>query len=244
MPPIVSGEIFAAAHEQLARNRIFAQRNRAAGRYLLAGLVVCARCGYAFHGRTTRVPHRDGKPTYNAYYFCSASVRGKVAIAAVCRNRSVRVDQLEPHVWQSVGALLQDPARVMNEWSRRKDSASAHAEHDAQREGALRAVRVHERSLQRLLDAYEAGAIDLADLKTRSDRVRARMVTARDDLTALEKVLAEQRELKLVITRVEEFAKRVGDGLDVLSWQERRELVRALVARIEIDQDDVTVSPV
>ena len=196
---------------------------------------------HASGGWTTRVPHRDGKPTYNAYYFCSASVRGKVAIAAVCRNRSVRVDQLEPHVWQSVCALLQDPARVMNEWSRRKDSASARAEHDAQRDGALRAVRAHERSLQRLLDAYEAGAIDLADLKTRSDRVRARMVTARNDLTALEKVLAEQRELKLVVTRVEEFATRVRDGLHVLSWQERRELVRALVARIEIDQDDVTI---
>ena len=241
VPPLVSCEMFAAAREQLGRNRIFAQRNRARGRYLLAGLVVCARCGYAFHGRTTQVLHRGGPTTHNAYYFCSASVRGKVAVAAVCRNRSVRVDQLEPHVWQSVCALLQDPARVMHEWVRRKDSPSARAEHDAQRDGALRAVRAHERSLQRLLDAYEAGAIDLAELTIRSDRVRARIATARNDLTALEKVLAEQRELKLVVTRVEEFAKRVGDGLDVLSWHERRDLVRALVARIEMDQDDVTL---
>jgi site-specific DNA recombinase len=229
VPPIVSREMFLAAREQLERNRIFAQRNRAQGRYLLAGLVVCAKCGYAFHGRKSR------------YYFCSATVRDKVAIARVCGNRSLRLDQLEPHVWQSVRALLQDPARMMHEWLRRGDSANACAEHDAQRDGALRAVRMHERSLQRLLDAYEAGALELAELKTRSDRVRQRMAAARSDLTALEKVLAERRELTLVVARIEEFAKRIRDGLDALSWQERRDIIRTLVARVEIDHDDVTV---
>jgi len=91
------------------------------------------------------------------------------------------------------------------------------------------------------VDGYEAGAIEVAELKTRSDRVRDRMARARDELTALEKVLTERRELQLVVGRIEEFAKRVGDGLEAISWDERRAVVRALVARVEIDKDDVTI---
>jgi site-specific DNA recombinase len=240
VPPIVSRETFDAARTQLDRNRIFAQRNRAMGRYLLAGLIVCAGCGYAFHGRTQQYD-THGTAKRSAYYFCSASVRGKVAVVALCRNRSVRVDQLEPHVWQSVCALMQDPARVMQEWSRRTSTKSARTEHDAQREHALRAVRAHERTLQRLVDAYEAGAIDLDEMTTRRARTRALMLRARDDLAALEKVLAEQRELSLVVTRIEEFAKRVSHGLGALDWDERREVIRTLVARIEVAEDDVTI---
>jgi site-specific DNA recombinase len=241
VPPIVSKDVFAAASVQLERNRMFAQRNRTMGRYLLAGLGVCARCGYGYYGRT-EPDHRGRESARYTYYFCCSSVRGnQIAATSLCCNRPVRGDQLEAHVWQSVSSLLKDPARVMQEWSRRSDTLSAKIEHDAQREEALRAVRSHERALQRLVDGYEAGAIEVAELKTRSDRVRERMARARDELTALEKVLTERRDLQLVVGRIEEFAKRVGDGLDAISWDERRAVVRALVARVEIDNDDVTI---
>ena len=242
VPPIVSRETYAAASAQLERNRIFAQRNRTSGRYLLSGLVVCAHCGYAFHARTTvRRARLDEAVNHNAYYFCGGSLRGIVTPASVCRNRSVRVDQLEPYVWQSVCALLQDPSRVMAEWFRRQDARSTSSEHEVQRAHAQHAVRAHERSLQRLLDAYEAGAIDLDELSTRSARMRARVAQAREELDALEKVLAEQRELRLVIARVEDFAKRVHNGLDALAPEERRTVIRTVVARIEIDRDDVVI---
>lgn len=102
-------------------------------------------------------------------------------------------------------------------------------------------VRSHERTLQRLVDAYEAGAVDLAELTTRSERVRARIAHARDELAALEKALAERHELQLIVARVEEFAQRLRKGLSSLSWEERRTVVRTVVARIEIADDDVTV---
>lgn len=242
VPAIVSEEMFAAAREQLERNRALAQRNRKKHRYLLAGLTVCARCGYGYYGRTMT---RPGRRDRHAYYYCGSSGRHPdrrlVASATICRNRGVRVAQLEAHVWQSVCTLLQDPARVMQEWSRRADRRRARSEHDGQRDEALRVVRSHERTLQRLVDAYEAGAIELAELTTRSERVRARIARARDELAALEKMLTEKRELQLVIARVEDFAQRVGKGLDALSWDERRAVVIAVVARIEINDDDVTV---
>ena len=51
VPAIVSQETFAAAHEQLERNQRLSARNGRGQRYLLQGLVVCARCSYAFYGK-------------------------------------------------------------------------------------------------------------------------------------------------------------------------------------------------
>lgn len=240
VPAIVSAELFAGAQEQLERNRKFAPRNRRTYRYLLAGLTVCGKCGYGYYGRT--VYNRCREPT--AYYYCAASGRGPKNHALAgprCHNRGVRGDQLESEVWRSVCTLLEDPARVMNEWSRRADTKRTNSEHGAQRADAHRLVQSHERALQRLVDAYEAGAIDLTVLTTRSDRVRARIAHARDELAALEKVLAERRELGLVVARVEDFAQRLRKGLGTLSWDERRTVTRTIVARVEIADDDVTV---
>jgi site-specific DNA recombinase len=242
VPAIVSEDVFAAAQTQLERSRALAERNRKSGRYLLAGLTVCACCRYGYYGRYQWSGGRERKRL--AYYFCGASScnpGSKQMAISGCRNRGVRVDQLEAEVWRSVCALLQDPGRVMQEWSRRAATTRACREHDAQRDDALRLVRSHERAIQRLVDAYEAGAIDLTELTIRSDRVRARIAQARIELATLEKVLAERRELQLVVARVEDFAQRVRNGLDALSWEERRAVVRTLIARIEIADHDVTI---
>ena len=76
MPAIASRELFEAAQAQLGRNKRLAQRNARGERYLLQGLTVCARCGYAFSGRSTR-----GRPHYycQGAHYCGGGAR-------VCKN--------------------------------------------------------------------------------------------------------------------------------------------------------------
>jgi site-specific DNA recombinase len=45
----------------------------------------------------------------------------------------------------------------------------------------------------------------------------------------------------LIIGRLEEFAAKVSAGLEGLDWAGRRELIRTLVKRVEIDQERVNV---
>lgn len=242
VPALVSEEIHTAAQVQLERNRKFASRNRKLERYLLSGLVVCAVCGYGFYGKTVIY---SGRHASNAYYSCGASGRGEknmiVSAKTKCSNRSVRTDLLDEHAWQAVCALLKDPARVMQEWMQRADSCLAQSNHDRQLEEARHAIRGHERTLQRLVDAYEAGVLDLAALTSRSERIRTRMTQAAKELATLEKVLIEKRELQLVVARVEDFAHRLHKGLDTLSWQERQAIVRTVVARIEVNSDEAAI---
>jgi site-specific DNA recombinase len=94
---------------QLDRNKRLAQRNAHGERYLVQGLTVCAICGYAFSGRSAKG---------HAYYYCQGTLAHRFGGQHVCRNPSVRGDQLDEYVWKSVTELLQDPARILNEWSR------------------------------------------------------------------------------------------------------------------------------
>jgi hypothetical protein len=45
----------------------------------------------------------------------------------------------------------------------------------------------------------------------------------------------------VVIGRLEEFARRVSEELQEPSWETRREVVRALVKRVEVDEQEVRI---
>lgn len=240
VPALVTPEVFAAAREQLERNKRLSARNARGHRYLLQGLVVCASCGYAYYGKSVSPAARKGRPCY-AYYRCVGSDGFRFAGGRVCHNPQMRVDPLDAHVWDAVRATLEDPERVLNEWVRRAESDRVQVERRAQRDAAAQVVTAQERSLTRLLDAYEAGALDLPELTARSDRLKARLTHAREALEQAETQLAEIVTLRAVTGRLEDFAARVRGGLEQLSWEERRDLIRLLVARVEIDPEGATV---
>jgi site-specific DNA recombinase len=240
VPALVSRDIFDAAQTQLTRNKRLAARNARGQRYLLQGLTVCARCGYAFYGKTVSKASRKGVESH-AYYRCVGSDGYRFAGGRVCANPQVRVDQLDGYVWQSVCELLQQPERMLAEWSRRMKGDRAPAQLRECRDDAVRIVGVHERSLKRLVDAYEIGAIELADLEARTEALRVRLEKARRDLAEAEQRLNETVRISSVITQLSDFAARVHSSLDGLSWIERRLIIRTLVAKVEIDEDGATV---
>src|SRR5206468_12397786 len=57
----------------------------------------------------------------------------------------------------------------------------------------------------------------------------------------LAKETAWQTELQLIVGRVEEFAAKVKDGLECADWNSRREIIRTLVKRVEVDERQVNV---
>src|SRR5262249_17763268 len=52
---------------------------------------------------------------------------------------------------------------------------------------------------------------------------------------------AQQRELRLIIGQLEDFVAKVQGGLAAADWFTRREITRALVRRVVIDKQHVTV---
>ena len=97
------------------------------------------------------------------------------------------------------------------------------------------------KSISRLIDAYGDGLLDKSEFEPR-------IVAARERLSKLEeehKRVADEEHteagLRLVIGQLEEFARRVSDGLQGSDWLARREIIRALVKRVEIDDQEVRI---
>ena len=63
-------KVIAAAKEQLERNRRLSKRNARGNRYLLRGLTVCAKCGYAFYGKSVS----KGQGQKYLYYRCDFGI--------------------------------------------------------------------------------------------------------------------------------------------------------------------------
>lgn len=240
VPAIVSAETFDGAAAQLERNKRLSRRNGRGNRYLLQGLTVCAQCGYAFYGKTVSRTSAKGRQRWG-YYRCTGTDGYRFAGGRVCSNKQVRVDQLDGFVWDNVCTLLQDPKRLVDEWTRRGSADGLNAQLREQRDNAIRTWKTQERALQRLVDAYEVGALTLDELQERSPRVRKRIERARTVVAEAESRFSEHVELTALVSRIEDFATRVRDGLTDLPWDERQRVTRALVARVEIDLEGATI---
>ena len=156
-------------------------------------------------------------------------------------NGPVRSDQLEQVVWDQVKALLEQPDRVAHEYRRRiaqaRDGAAAPDEilHLDRQISSLR------RGIGRLIDSYAEGVIDKAEFEPRITGLKQRMSQLEERHEAALEAAAAERDLSLVISRLEDFSARVTEGLDALDERGRQEIVRALVRRIEIDDPGIEV---
>ena len=128
VPALVSEALFAAAQEQLAENQRRARRSPHGARYLLQGLLVCARCGYAYYGKTLTLGGGTPTPRQQVYYRCSGTDSYRFGGTAICDNAQLRGDQVEAAVWQGVADLGMDNVLVMSQKkpTDRVEQAKAH----------------------------------------------------------------------------------------------------------------------
>jgi len=240
VPALVSEELFAAVQEQLEENRRRARQRQRGARYLLQGLVVCACCGYAYYGKAISLRARKGHRRDYAYYRCAGSDAYRFGGQRVCSNPQVRTDRLEQAVWQEICRLLEDPQRLVNEYERRLEVAQTRP---AEADAALlnRQIAKLRQGIERLIDGYSEGYIDKDEFEPRIRRFKERIQTLESQAQQLHDERHRQAELQLIIGRLEEFAAKVSAGLERFDWSGRRELIRILVKRIEIDRERVNV---
>ena len=95
--------------------------------------------------------------------------------------------------------------------------------------------------MDRLIDGYAERLIDAAEFKPRLAGLKQRLARLTAERDAAAAAREAERGLQLVIGRLEEFAARVRTGLNGLDWHGQREVIRALVRRVEVDLDQVEV---
>ncbi|HKA56351.1 MAG TPA: recombinase family protein [Candidatus Binatia bacterium] len=239
VPAIVEPEVFAAVQEQLEENRRHARQAQRGARYLLQGLLQCQHCGYAFYGKPLSPSARKGRPRAYAYYRCVGTDAYRFGGHRLCPNTQVRTDRLELAVWQEVCTLLAHPERLAQEFTRRLQTDGQGPQQE--RTVLERQVGKLRQGLARLIDSYAEGLIEKQEFEPRVTRLRQRITHVEAQCQQLAEAETLQRELQLIVGRVEEFAAQVQQNLETLAWQRKREILRALVRRVEIGLDQVQV---
>ncbi len=241
VPALVDPALFEAAQVQLAENRR-RKRDQARGpRWLLQGLTVCRRCGYAYYGKMTPGLKWDRARSRDPHYRCIGSDGYRFGGSAVCDNRPVRGDRLEQAVWGRVRALLEAPERVADEYRRRLHAAQNTATEPDAVAALDRRMAALRRGIGRLIDSYAEGVIERAEFEPRIAGLKARLAQLEQRRQMVAEAAGAERELTLIIGQLEEFAAKIGAGLDGLDWFGRQAIIRAWVRRIEIDGDQIEI---
>ena len=239
VPALVEPAVFAAVQDQLRENKRHARQSRRGARYLLQGLLQCQHCGYAFYGKRLSPRARKGKPRAYAYYRCLGTDAYRFGGERVCQNTQVRTDLLDLAVWQEVCTLLTHPERLAEEYRRRlRPESRAKRTPLATVEGQISKLR---QGIARLIDSYAEGLIDKGEFEPRVTRLRQRLARLEEQRQALADEAAVQGALQLIIGRLEDFAAKLHDGLEAADWASQRDLIRALVKRVEVARNEVNV---
>ena len=247
VPPLVDEETWERA-QKLKKQRSRGAKRNTKVLYLLQHLLKCGECGHNFHAkstwRTTNV--RNGKkyrydlPTPRRYYKCN----GMQSLRLRCRERHyIRAERLEEPIWSEVKRVLQNPDLIVAGIDTLDSQEGGGLEEEiAQAERDLRSIQMEE---DRAIRLFVSGKITEPQLDHQRRFITERLESARaklDDYRAREASGTEKRRLmETVLT----WARNVGQGLDELTDEQRKEILQMVVEEVVIDRDnnvDITLA--
>lgn len=239
VPAMVEPVLFAAVQAQLQVNKRHARQSQRGARSLLQGLVQCQQCGYALDGKPVSRKAAKGHQRAYTYYRCLGTDAYRCGGERGCENTQVSTDLLDLAVWREVCGLLDHPERLAEEY-RRRLHAPARAKWQEQRtiEAQLGKRR---QGLARLIESYTEGLIEKHACEPRLSHLRQRITHLEAQQQQLVDEAGLQTELRLIIGRLEDFAAKVHTGLEEADWSRKRELIRALVKRVDVAHEQVHV---
>jgi site-specific DNA recombinase len=203
---------------------------------LLQGMLVCGRCGYALYRTSTQT---SAHKLY--YYRCLGSDAYRHLKGAVCDNPPVRQDHLDAVVWKELLRLLEDPRMIQEELNRRLEAARK-ADPLKQREELLQREQARlEKSMDRLLNAYQEGLASLEQLRGRMPELRKQQQALRAERQSLQAASADHAHCLRLVETLTGFCAQLRLRADTLEVSERQKILRLLVKEILVGKDTLTI---
>ena len=242
VPPIIDLATFQAATGRARENEAFSPRNLQEGGYLLRKLVRCGRCGSSCSALTSKQTY-GGIVHSSHYYGCLRSVSGFLKQER-CSQRRIRADVLDELIWEEVSNRLQNPALVMEAYRAHKSQHRNSSEEDGstEKEDKLKTqIKLANKELSRLLDAYQYGAVELPELQKRRKLVDSKLEMLNREQELLMKMSAEKKKETDIKTGLGEFAALVSTNLKRISFENKQKLLRIVLDKVVVNEWRVDV---
>ena len=221
-------------------NSRFSPRHLKSGHYLLRRVVRCRVCDLTMSCH--RMRGRNG--AFHHYYYCHGHdlLMARRAIGC-CPQRNLRSDELDALVWGEVRRHLENPTLIREGYARLQTQAGSPGDDGLADELAALEKQLAEldREEHRLLDAYQAGLVDIDQLRQRQGRLRQRRAHVNGSIEVLHterKTAQQQAQLQ---ADLETFVDRIRGTLATLDFDARQQLVRTVLERVMVEDGRVDI---
>ena len=235
IPPLVDQDTWDRT-QILKKQRLRRSKRNTKAFYLLQHLLRCSECGLHFCGRSVwnNSNPRSGKLDPAAprrYYKCT----GMHSMRLRCRERPyIRAERIEEIVWSEVSRVLRNPDLIVAgmESLHAQDSGGLDEE-IGKAERQLRSVQMEE---DRAIRLYVSGKITEGQLDHQRKFITERLEILRNQLDELRARAANGAEKRATMEAVLAWARKVGDGLDEMTPEQRKAVLQLVLENAIIDK--------
>jgi site-specific DNA recombinase len=239
VPPLIDQETHRLAQAQLERNARLSFRNNKKYSYLLRCLLSCESCGLAMFGVTYKAT--DTRPE-RRYYQCHGKDPILSAREHKCIQRSAKAHELEEAVWEHIKDLMRDPERLLSQF---EEFARSTSENGDREEAEAKKFEGHSKRLSRertrLVDAYQAGIIELEELQERRAKIAQRREALRTQYGQQARLRRQAAQAREVLEDLQAFCRRIDARLDHASFEEKQAILQLLIERIIVGEDTLEI---
>jgi site-specific DNA recombinase len=235
VPAIISEETFALAGELLERNKQVAKR-RTIELTLLQNIMVCEKCGYSLYRTSTKTSKQK---IY--YYRCIGSDNYRFVNGRVCSSKPIRQDYLDELVWDEIVKLLESPQLIQKKIDRRIYEAGNTQAAQEDKLILRKEITRIQKSIDKLLDAYQENLITLAELRKRIPELRKRENAKQKELETLEMQVADRERFIELTYNIESFIEQLKETSKNLTIEQKQNILRMIVKEIIVGEDEIRI---
>ena len=137
--------------------------------------------------------------------------------------------------------LFEDPDLIRNEINRRIQEARNSNPTKARKETLVHEIARIKNGIDRLLDAYQEGLVQLPELRGRVQGLRKKDSALTSELQSIESRMVDEEMYLQLVGRIEDFLSRVRQSAESLNVLDRQKILRLVVKEILVSGDTVTI---
>jgi len=240
VPAIVPEELQETAIARLGNNKRYSG-GRPVRKYLLRGLIRCAKCDWNYSGLSRKQGGR-----YYFKYICPAATTRRFD-PHVRHGGCPWLDALwlEELVWQDIRGFVENPGEVLERVKEQMEEQRSHSGELKERLTSLtKRLATAQGEKDKYVKLYAAGHLDeeevethLLDLKNRISNLKMLIESAEADLAREEQDVGATKNTAMWLTSLRGALETLEEVTDE-AWHNRRELVEQLVERITVSRTE------
>jgi len=153
-------------------------------------------------------------------------------------EKKIHAEEADMLVWEKIAEALRNPELLIREYTRKVENGNdvKARERLIQIERELNKLK---RTQDRNLDLYAEEEIDMPTLKKRQEILRGQKASLEREKEALRRMLERTNTDMLSVS---EFCRLISQGLDVVTFEEKRQILRLLNIEGRVKEGVITLT--